>query len=66
MDQLINLGAVIYGIVLISTLFLRTPITEALRVDTLFAPNAGEGSRPLNAVLGAVIAGYGAWSLWFK
>lgn len=66
MDSIINLGAVTYGIVLVATLFLRTPLTEALRIDTLFAPNAGEGSRPINAVLGVVIAGYGAWSLWLK
>jgi len=44
--------------------FVRTPVTEALRVDTLFIPQAGDKTRPLNLVLGLLIAGYGAWSLW--
>ena len=64
MDIAVNAGAVAYGIVLIVGTFVRTPLTEALRVDTLFIPQAGEKTRPLNLVLGLLIAGYGAWSLW--
>jgi hypothetical protein len=64
MDTAVNAGAVAYGIVLILATFVRTPVTEALRVDTLFLPNAGEKTRPVNLILGLVVAGYGAWSLW--
>jgi hypothetical protein len=64
MDTAVNAGAVAYGIVLILATFVRTPVTEALRVDTLFLPNAGEKTRPINLILGLAVAGYGAWSLW--
>ncbi len=66
MDTAINAGAVVYGVVLVLAAFVRTPVTEALRIDTLFIPQAGEKTRPLNLVLGLLIAGYGAWSLWGK
>ena len=64
MDIAVNAGAVAYGLVLIVGTFARTRLTAALRVDTLFIPQAGEKTRPLNLVLGLLIAGYGAWSLW--
>ena len=64
MDAAVNAGAIVYGIVLILAAFVRTPATEALRIDALFIPQAGEKTRPLNLVLGLAIAGYGAWSLW--
>jgi hypothetical protein len=64
MDHIVNAGAIAYGIVLILAVFVRTPVTEALRIDSLFIPQAGEKTRPLNLVLGLLIAGYGAWSLW--
>jgi hypothetical protein len=64
MDIAVNAGAVAYGIALIVGTFVRTPLTEALRVDTLFIPQASEKTRPLNLLLGLLIAGYGAWSLW--
>lgn len=66
MDIAVNAGAVAYGLVLIVGTFARTRLTEALRVDTLFIPQAGEKTRPLNLVLGLLIAGYGAWSLWSR
>jgi hypothetical protein len=64
MDTIVNAGAVAYGLLLVLASFVRSPLTEALRVDTLFVPQAGEKTRPLNLVLGLLIAGYGAWSLW--
>ena len=64
MDTAVNAGAIVYGIVLVLGALVRTPVTEALRVDTLFIPHAGEKTRPLNLLLGLLIAGYGAWSLW--
>ncbi len=64
MDTVVNAGAVVYGLALVLGAFVRTPATEALRIDALFLPQAGENTRPLNLILGALIAGYGAWSLW--
>lgn len=64
MDQMIHVGAIAYGVLLMLGLFVRTPVTEALRIDAMFIPQAGDASRPLNLLLGLLIAGYGAWSLW--
>lgn len=64
MDTIVNAGAIAYGVLLMLAAFVRTPVTEALRIDSLFIPQAGEKTRPLNLVLGLLIAGYGAWSLW--
>jgi hypothetical protein len=64
MSLIVNAGAIAYGLALVVGMFVRTPLTEALRVDALFLPHADEKSRPLNLLLGLLIAGYGAWSLW--
>lgn len=64
MNIIVNAGAIAYGLTLVVGMFVRTPLTEALRVDALFLPHADEKSRPLNLLLGLLIAGYGAWSLW--
>jgi hypothetical protein len=64
MSTAINAGAIAYGLLLVAATFVRTPLTEALRIDSLFIPQAGENTRPLNLVLGLAIAGYGVWSLW--
>ncbi len=64
MDTIVNAGAIAYGAVLVAGHFVRTPVTEALRIDALFIPQAGESSRLLNPILGLLVAGYGAWSLW--
>ena len=63
MDILINAGAVAYGITLVVAAFVRHPLTEAMRIDALFIPQASERTRPLNLLMGVAIAGYGAWSL---
>ena len=63
MDILVNAGAVAYGITLVVATFVRHPITEAMRIDALFIPQANERTRPLNLLMGVAIAGYGAWSL---
>ena len=64
MDTAVNVGAIAYGIALIAGALVRTPLTEALRIDALFIPGAGEKTRPLNLIVGLLITGYGAWSLW--
>jgi hypothetical protein len=66
MDTAVNAGAIAYGLLLVLGTFVRTNLTEALRIDALFIPQAGEKTRPLNLVLGLLIAGYGAWSMWWK
>jgi hypothetical protein len=63
MHHLVHVCAIVYGLLLVLSMFVRTPLTEALRVDTLFLPKAGEHTRLLNLLLGLCIAGYGAWSL---
>ncbi len=63
MDILVNAGAVAYGITLVVATFVRHPLTEAMRIDALFIPQANERTRPLNLLMGVAIAGYGAWSL---
>lgn len=63
MDLYVNTGAMVYGALLVAAAFVRTPLTEALRIDALFIPQAGERSRPLNLLIGLLVAGYGAWSL---
>jgi hypothetical protein len=64
MDTALHAGAIAYGTVLILGTFMRTRLTEALRVDALFIPQASEKTRPLNLVFGLLVAGYGGWSLW--
>ena len=64
MDPIVHYGAIAYGLLLVLGLFVRTGVTEALRIDALFIPQAGDQSRPLNLIFGLLIAGYGAWSLF--
>lgn len=63
MEAIVNGGAVIYGGVLVLAAFVSNPFTEAMRIDALFMKQADEKTRPINLVLGLLIAGYGAWSL---
>lgn len=63
MDIIVNAGAVAYGVTLVVATFVRHPLTEAMRIDALFIPQASERTRPLNLLMGVAIAGYGAWSL---
>jgi len=63
MDQIVNAGAIAYGLSLMLGAFIRHPLTEALRIDSLFLPQASDKTRPLNVVIGLLIGGYGAWSL---
>jgi len=65
-DTVVNAGAVVYGLILMLAAFATHPLTEALRLDALFLGQASEKTRPLNLVFGALVAGYGAWSLLTK
>ncbi|MBI2734015.1 MAG: hypothetical protein HYX44_12150 [Aquabacterium sp.] len=66
MDIVVNAGAVAYGITLVLASIVRHPLTEAMRIDALFIPQADERTRPLNLLLGLAIGGYGAWSLFSR
>jgi len=63
MNTWVNAGGIAYGAALVFAAFVRNGLTEALRVDALFIRDAGENTRPLNLVFGALIAGYGIYSL---
>lgn len=54
----------IYGAALIWTMFVRNKVTEALRLDKLFIPNASEGTRPLNLGFGILALGYNIYALF--
>jgi hypothetical protein len=66
MDVIVNAGAVAYGITLVLASIVRHSLTEAMRIDALFIPQANERTRPLNLLFGLAIGGYGAWSLFSR
>lgn len=62
-DAIVNVMGIAYGLVLILSAFVRSSITEAMRVDALFLKQASEQTRPLNLIFGILVAGYGIYSL---
>ena len=64
LDTVVTLGGIIYGLVLILGTFVRSRVTELLRIDALLMPHPTDSTRPLNLIVGILIAGYGAYS-WF-
>ncbi|MBI4938898.1 MAG: hypothetical protein HY846_11925 [Nitrosomonadales bacterium] len=63
LDTLVNVLGVGYGMLLILAVFVRSKVTETMRVDALFMKQASEQTRPLNLVVGLLVAGYGIYSL---
>ncbi|MBI5482859.1 MAG: hypothetical protein HY888_00140 [Deltaproteobacteria bacterium] len=63
MDTIVNSIGIIYGLILILAAFVRSAIFESMRVDALFMPQASEKTRPVNLVVGLLIAGYAIYSL---
>ncbi len=63
LDMIVTVIGIIYGVFLILTFFVRSKITEAMRIDVLFMPNPSEATRPLNLVAGILVAGYSIYSL---
>ena len=63
LDTVVNAIGIGYGILLVFTAFVRNRITEPMRIDTLFMKQATESTRPLNLVVGILVAGYGVYSL---
>lgn len=66
MDTIVNTIGIIYGLTLIFGFFVRIRALESMRVDALFMPQATESSRPVNLVVGLLVAGYGIYSLWSR
>lgn len=62
-DIAVNLLGIAYGAMLIFTSFVRTGITEAMRIDALFIKDYTEKTRPINLLAGLAFAGYGLYSL---
>jgi hypothetical protein len=62
-DVFINVLGILYGVLLISAAFVRSGLTEAMRIDALFIKEYTEKTRPLNLLAGLLIAGYGIYSL---
>jgi hypothetical protein len=62
-DVFVNVLGILYGALLVSATFVRTRLTEAMRIDALFIRECTEKTRPLNLVVGALVAGYGIYSL---
>lgn len=63
MNTVVTVVGIIYGFVLILAAFVRNQIIEAMRIDALVIPQPTESTRPINLVVGLLIAGYGIYSL---
>lgn len=63
-DLVLTIGGIVYGSALIWTMFVRNKVTEALRIDTLFIPQASEKTRPLNLGFGLLVLGYNVYALF--
>ena len=63
LDTILTLVGIIYGALLIFSTFVKNRFTEAMRIDALFMPNPSEATRPLNLVIGILVAGYSIYSL---
>lgn len=66
LDTIVNSIGVGYGIMLVLTAFVRNRITEPMRIDALFMKQYTENTRPVNLVVGLLVAGYGIYSLLAK
>lgn len=62
-DLLTNVLGVLYGLLLMSTVFVRTKLTEAMRIDALFIRDYSDRTRPVNLLVGSLVAGYALYSL---
>jgi len=63
LDTIVTIAGIIYGVWLILIVFVRNKFTEAFRLDVMFMPNSSESTRPLNLVVGVLVAGYSIYSL---
>lgn len=62
-DWIISAGGIVYGVILISVVFVKSKITEPLRIDKLIFPNISEQTRLINLVAGICFTAYGIYSI---
>ncbi len=63
LDTIVTVVGIVYGLLLILATFVRSKVTESMRIDALFMPQPTDNTRPLNLVVGLLVAGYGIYSL---
>ncbi len=63
LDAILTVIGVIYGVLLIFSVFMRNRFTEAMRIDALLMPNPTQNTRILNLIAGLLILGYMIYSL---
>ncbi len=62
-QHLVNIGGMLYGGVLVAAAFLRSRLTDAIRIDALLLPAANDSTRMLNLVIGFALIGYEIYGL---
>jgi len=63
LDTALKIGGATYGAALMASAFVSNRVTETLRLDRFIFPRASEKTRPVNLVLGLIVAGYYVYSL---
>ncbi|MFA7269157.1 MAG: hypothetical protein WC073_07425 [Sterolibacterium sp.] len=63
-DILVNAIGILYGLLLVLAAFIDNKLIQSLRIDALFMKQASDDTRPLNLVVGLLVAGYGGYSLF--
>ena len=63
MDTIVNILGVIYGLILILAAFVHNKALEPMRLDALVMAQPTESTRPVNLVVGLLVAGYAIYSL---
>lgn len=64
LDAVVTTIGIIYGALLVLAAFVSNKFTESIRIDALFIPKPTESTRILNLIVGLVIIGYNAYSLF--
>ena len=63
LDAMLTVIGVIYGVLLIFSVFMKNRFTEAMRIDALMLANPTQNTRILNLIAGLLILGYMIYSL---
>ena len=64
LDQIVTIGGIVYGVVLVSVVFFRNRFTEALRIDALIVPKPTDATRMINLGIGLLLVGYNGYALF--
>jgi hypothetical protein len=63
LDMIVTVGGIAYGTLLVSVVFFRNRVTEAMRIDALMLPKLSDATRMINPVIGMLLIAYNAHSL---